>query len=214
MAIVYFASTLMSGSGSGASGLAPVFDTLTHSKSVALLESERQQLIVMDAAVGTLAEAANPTKVSPSAVMASASESAAASNATSNSGTRSSGTGSSDTGSQQVVQAAPPDPDTAQQIGYNMLPSFGFNQSTQWTCLLHLWNQESGWQYDAENPSGAYGIPQALPADKMASAGADWETDPSYPDQVGPRLHHGRLRHAVRRLGPRGSRRLVLTIAK
>ena len=181
VAIVYFASSLMSSSGSGASGLAPVFDTLAHSKSVALLESEREQLIVMDAAAGTLAEAASPTKVSPNAVMASASASAsasaAASNAASNSG--SSSAGSSDAGSQQVVQAAAPDPGTAQQIGYNMLPAFGFNQSTQWTCLLDLWNQESGWQYDAENPSGAYGIPQALPADKMASAGADWQTDPT-----------------------------------
>ena len=39
--------------------------------------------------------------------------------------------------------------------------------------------QESGWSYDAENASGAYGIPQALPGSKMASAGADWQTDPA-----------------------------------
>ena len=61
-----------------------------------------------------------------------------------------------------------------------MLPQFGFNQTTEWTCLLNLWNRESGWLYDAENPSsGAYGIPQALPGDKMASAGADWQTNPA-----------------------------------
>ena len=38
--------------------------------------------------------------------------------------------------------------------------------------------RESGCRVDAQNPSGAYGIPQALPGSKMASAGADWETNP------------------------------------
>ena len=38
--------------------------------------------------------------------------------------------------------------------------------------------RESGCRVDAQNPSGAYGIPQALPGAKMASAGADWETNP------------------------------------
>ena len=42
-----------------------MFDTLTHSKSLALLESERQQLIVMNAAAGTLSYAAKPSKVGP-----------------------------------------------------------------------------------------------------------------------------------------------------
>ena len=61
---------------------------------------------------------------------------------------------------------------------------------------------ESGWRVDADNPSsGAYGIPQALPGSKMASAGADWADQPGHPDPVGPRLHPGPLRHAVRRLG-------------
>jgi hypothetical protein len=181
VAIVAAASYLMSPNGSGASGLAPVFDALTHSKSIALLESERQQLIVMNAAAGTLADAAKPSKVSPSAVMSAAAAHAAENNTAENNtaANNTAGTGSADTGSQQVVQAAPPDPGTAQQIGYDMLPSFGYNQSSEWTCLLDLWNQESGWRYDAENPSGAYGIPQSLPGDKMASAGADWETDPT-----------------------------------
>jgi hypothetical protein len=41
-----------------------------------------------------------------------------------------------------------------------------------------LWNVESGWNVTAANPSsGAYGIPQALPGSKMASAGADWQTN-------------------------------------
>jgi serine/threonine protein kinase len=59
-----------------------------------------------------------------------------------------------------------------------MLPSFGFNQTTQWTCLYNLWEYASSWSVGAENAAtGAYGIPQALPGDKMASAGPDWQTD-------------------------------------
>lgn len=50
--------------------------------------------------------------------------------------------------------------------------------ATQFECLRLLWNRESGWNYRAYNPSGAYGIPQALPGSKMASAGADWATNP------------------------------------
>jgi hypothetical protein len=50
--------------------------------------------------------------------------------------------------------------------------------AAQFACLEPLWERESGWSASAENPSsGAYGIPQALPADKMASAGPDWESD-------------------------------------
>ncbi|MCE0540300.1 lytic transglycosylase domain-containing protein [Kineosporia rhizophila] len=51
--------------------------------------------------------------------------------------------------------------------------------SRQYTCLDSLWNRESNWNYRAKNPSsGAYGIPQALPATKMSSAGSDWKTNP------------------------------------
>jgi hypothetical protein len=49
----------------------------------------------------------------------------------------------------------------------------------QHSCLVNLWNHESGWRHNADNPnSSAYGIPQALPGSKMASAGADWRTNP------------------------------------
>ncbi|TAL11978.1 MAG: hypothetical protein EPN99_17185, partial [Frankiales bacterium] len=50
-------------------------------------------------------------------------------------------------------------------------------QADQFGCLDRLWQKESGWRVRATNPSsGAYGIPQALPAGKMASAGSDWRT--------------------------------------
>jgi septal ring factor EnvC (AmiA/AmiB activator) len=46
------------------------------------------------------------------------------------------------------------------------------------SCLVSLWTQESGWRANALNASsGAYGIPQSLPAEKMAVAGADWRTN-------------------------------------
>jgi phage-related protein len=66
----------------------------------------------------------------------------------------------------------------AQTIARNLLPTFGWDGS-QMPPLLTLWNNESGWMWNATNgDSGAYGIPQALPASKMASAGADWRTNP------------------------------------
>jgi hypothetical protein len=66
----------------------------------------------------------------------------------------------------------------AQQIAKAMLPSFGFSGAGQFNCLVNLWNRESHWNVHAGNPtSGAYGIPQALPGTKMASAGPNWHDD-------------------------------------
>lgn len=64
----------------------------------------------------------------------------------------------------------------AQLIAYNMLLSMGMG-SDQFSCLVSLWNRESHWSTTAGNASGAYGIPQALPGSKMASAGPDWQTN-------------------------------------
>ncbi|MBW9210852.1 lytic transglycosylase domain-containing protein [Mumia sp. zg.B21] len=64
------------------------------------------------------------------------------------------------------------------QIAKAMLPDYGF--SGQFGCLNDLWVGESNWRWNADNPtSSAYGIPQALPGSKMASAGADWKTNPA-----------------------------------
>jgi len=68
-------------------------------------------------------------------------------------------------------------PGSAQAIAQNLMPNYGFG-ADQFGCLVKLWNYESGWRVNARNPSsGAYGIPQALPATKMASAGSDWLTN-------------------------------------
>jgi hypothetical protein len=58
-----------------------------------------------------------------------------------------------------------------------LLPQFGFGQD-QFSCLDSIYTNESGWNVRADNPSSsAYGIPQALPGSKMASAGADWQSN-------------------------------------
>lgn len=81
--------------------------------------------------------------------------------------------GAGDTGVHGTGAAA------AQEIARNLLRAFNWAPN-QMAPLIKLWNGESGWNYKATNPSsGAYGIPQALPASKMASAGNDWRTNPA-----------------------------------
>lgn len=64
-----------------------------------------------------------------------------------------------------------------QAVACGLLGDFGFG-TDQMSCLVPLWDHESGWSTSASNPSsGAYGIPQALPGDKMASAGSDWQNN-------------------------------------
>jgi hypothetical protein len=53
----------------------------------------------------------------------------------------------------------------------------------QFQCFSNIVDHESSWNYRAVNPSsGAYGLFQALPGSKMASAGADWQSSP--PTQI------------------------------
>lgn len=128
------------------------------SHAAQVLEQKRQQMIQMDAASQTLSLVSSPklaTRPKPAAPA---------------------GGGSANP---VTVSEPPPDPGTAQSIAYHMLPSFGWSASAQFGCLDDLWSRESGWRYNAENASGAYGIPQALPGSKMATAGADWETNPA-----------------------------------
>ncbi|WP_250000996.1 lytic transglycosylase domain-containing protein [Actinoplanes sp. M2I2] len=67
----------------------------------------------------------------------------------------------------------------SREIGCALMLAKGF-PIAEFPCLDQLWKHESGWNYRAENKSsGAYGIPQALPGRKMASAGSDWKTSPA-----------------------------------
>lgn len=62
-----------------------------------------------------------------------------------------------------------------QAIARQMLAADGM--ADQFSCLNELWIRESGWNVYAENPSsGAYGIPQANPASKLATAGSNWRS--------------------------------------
>jgi hypothetical protein len=72
--------------------------------------------------------------------------------------------------------AVPAASGSPRQIAQAMLGSFGWS-SSQFSCLDPLWEHESRWSATAANPgSGAFGIPQALPGSRMASAGPDWQT--------------------------------------
>jgi hypothetical protein len=157
--------------GSGAFSAAEAIEAVPGSHTMALLEGEREQLIAMTAAARTLTVVAKPKLASPTQVAA------ATATATGNGTGASGGTGGG--GGVIYVTSSPPDPGTAQSTAYSIMGSFGFSPQTYFGCLQDIWNRESGWRYDAENASGAYGIPQALPGSKMASAGADWQTDPA-----------------------------------
>jgi hypothetical protein len=70
-------------------------------------------------------------------------------------------------------------PGSAQAIAAGAVAARGWGND-QFNCLVSLWQKESNWRVDAANSSsGAYGIPQSLPGSKMASAGADWQTNPA-----------------------------------
>jgi hypothetical protein len=115
-----------------------------------------------------------------------AAKAAAAAHATQNSATQNSAT--QNTATAPPAASAQPTPSATasaasvasgspQQIAQAMLASFGWS-SSQFSCLDPLWAHESGWSVTAYNAgSGAYGIPQALPGSRMASAGPDWQTN-------------------------------------
>jgi hypothetical protein len=61
----------------------------------------------------------------------------------------------------------------AKAIAKEMIPN-----AAQYSCFAHVIQHESNWDVTEHDPSGAYGLPQALPGRKMASAGSDWRTNP------------------------------------
>ncbi|WMX47282.1 transglycosylase SLT domain-containing protein [Streptomyces roseicoloratus] len=63
---------------------------------------------------------------------------------------------------------------TPQEIARKIVPP------AQFASFSKIVEHESGWNHTATNSSsGAYGLVQALPASKMASAGSDWKTNPA-----------------------------------
>lgn len=71
------------------------------------------------------------------------------------------------------AQAATTSASSAQSIAHKMIPS-----ATQYNAFSKIVEHESGWNVTATNSSsGAYGLVQALPGSKMASASSDWKTN-------------------------------------
>jgi hypothetical protein len=137
--------------------LAMVVAQVATGRSGEMLMHEREEIILDDAATQSFTVTSTP-KV------------------TSNPVTSSGNSGNSGTGI-AIPPAPPVSAGTAEAIAQSLMPDYGFSVSGQYSCLFNLWEAESGWDVTAENASGAYGIPQALPGSKMASAGPDWQTD-------------------------------------
>ncbi|MEU6859365.1 lytic transglycosylase domain-containing protein [Glycomyces sp. NPDC046736] len=86
---------------------------------------------------------------------------------------------SSDQGTSVQVSGECSDYSGNKAIGCTMTLDRGYGMD-QFQCLLNLWERESNWNESAYNSgSGAYGIPQSLPGDKMAANGSDWQTNPA-----------------------------------
>ncbi|TQL54571.1 lytic transglycosylase domain-containing protein [Subtercola boreus] len=137
-------------------------------QSAGAIVAQRDDYVATDPAVLAAQKAAAAAKAAADLAAKTAAQNAAASSSSSSS---SSGSG--------APAAATPNPGSAQAIAKAMLADRGMGDD-QYSCLVSLWNRESGWRVNAYNAgSGATGIPQALPGSKMASAGADWATNPA-----------------------------------
>ncbi len=97
-----------------------------------------------------------------------------------------------------VAATAAPHDRTPRQIARSLLDRFHWRR-WQFRYLNLLWARESGWDRYASNPcSGAYGIPQALPGSKMASAGPGWQSNVRTQILWGMRYITGRYRTPYR----------------
>jgi hypothetical protein len=165
VAVVWGAVKVMNPQGTGANSLFQSIDGLGSSRQAAALTQEYDTLQAMTAASKTLSVAAVPAHTDPDQIMAQGA-------------TNAGGMAAESGGTSVATLAVPANPTAAQQTAKSLMPSYGFSVSSQWSCLYSLWERESTWNMYATNPaSGAYGIPQSLPGDKMASVAADWQTD-------------------------------------
>jgi hypothetical protein len=106
--------------------------------------------------------------------------------------------GSHGIGTVALAATAAPRHRTPRQIARSLLHRFRWRR-WQFRYLNLLWATESGWDRYASNPcSGAYGIPQALPGRKMATAGPDWQSDARTQILWGMRYVNGHYRTPYR----------------
>lgn len=124
--------------------------------------AEAQAQAAAEAAARAKAEADAKAKAEAEARAAAEAEAAAARAAAAEEAARS-------------VERAIEDPKSAARA---LMADYAWGED-QFECLDSLWTRESNWRHTAENPSsGAYGIPQSLPASKMAEYGDDYRTNP------------------------------------
>ncbi|SFR79317.1 Transglycosylase SLT domain-containing protein [Agromyces sp. CF514] len=149
------------------------YERLSPSKVFELVDTTKSQTDQVVKAVAEADRVAAEKAAAAAAAKAKAeAEAAAAAEAAADDSASSGSTGGG-------TPSAPANPSEAQAIARDMMASrYGWGED-QFGCLVALWNKESGWNVYASNPSGAYGIPQALPGSKMSSAGADWATNPA-----------------------------------
>jgi hypothetical protein len=139
---------------------AAAFGAITNSQALAVLDQERQTMANMNSAVTVISKVSKVSGVSPASVESAAEQQAEQAQ------------------QQETILAGELSPSAAMEVAQELMPDYGFSVSSQWSCLYDIWNRESGWEWYAENTSsGAYGIPQSLPADKMASVADDYMTD-------------------------------------
>jgi hypothetical protein len=132
--------------------------------------AQRTRAIDLAAVAATAAHKAHVAHLALLARQAAAAKAAAAQPSASSGSA--SGSGSGATAAAQPVSTPSGSP---QEVAQQMLDAAGLGG--QFSCLDSLWSHESGWSVYASNPgSGAYGIPQALPGSKMASAGPGWQS--------------------------------------
>ena len=147
-----------------------------------------EQAAAEQAAREAAARAAAAAAATPSPTTAKPSTTTAKPSPSTTKPTTSSASSTSPTSSSSPSTSVPPkttDPQilwaqkNPKTVAQQLMPKFGF-ASSEWTCLESLWQKESSWYWAADNPySSAYGIPQALPGTKMATAGADWLINPA-----------------------------------
>jgi hypothetical protein len=135
--------------------------------------AQRAYLVRLAAVQGAIAQ--RKAAIKAAAARAARSQAAAQSQATAQGQTAGQGQAGAQSPAGAVSMTAASG--SPRQIAQAMLGSFGWS-SSQFSCLDPLWAHESGWSVSAYNAgSGAFGIPQALPGSRMASAGPDWRTN-------------------------------------
>lgn len=83
-------------------------------------------------------------------------------------------------------------PEGNRSFARKKMSKWGWDEK-QFECLVNLWERESNWNHEADNPkSSAFGIPQALPGERMSEIGEDWRTNPETQIKWGLKYISGR----------------------